>query len=200
MLLKNKTLIERLKRELRLHTDNELAKALKKTSQQMYSLKRSKLKLIEEIVYYGIKNKLNFNNIFHPRKQAYIDTTCKVLMAEDIFSYCFNAQETLYNLPTYTLPILTQSNLGFQVIHQNMEPSIKVSSIVLVEKSNMESFVLAGIYVLQIFSSGIFITRFKKASHEWFIFENENPNFQDYYFKAHQIISVFKVNGMICKV
>lgn len=192
----NKVLIERLKKEFKVKKDLDLAEIFNVSPFVFSSWKRSKGKLIEEIVKYGVTNDLNFNKIFH-NKKSQNGRGVSILLADDLFSYYMNPKEKVTSLPKYNIPTLKEMQLGFQVISQNMEPLLTVSSLVFgveVEKSECRS---GEIYVLSILNKGIYITRFKGQLEGIYVFENDNKRFPDFTFNETDILTVFRVGSIL---
>lgn len=196
----NKSLVDRLKKELKAQKDQELAEIFNVSPFVFSSWKRSKGKLIEEVVKYGVNNNLNFNNIFHNEEMKGEDNGVFVLMAEDLFSYYLNPREVISKLPKYNIPNINQSKMGFQVISQNMEPTLQVSSIVFGGEIDINKLRTKEIYVVSILNKGIFITRFKEQNDNLYVFENDNERFTGFSFTRNEIATIFKVNGVLAKL
>ncbi|SFJ70302.1 hypothetical protein [Myroides guanonis] len=196
----NKSLVDRLKKELKAQKDQELAEIFNVSPFVFSSWKRSKGKLIEEVVKYGVNNNLNFNNIFHNEEMKGEDNGVFVLMAEDLFSYYLNPREVISKLPKYNIPNINQSKIGFQVISQNMEPTLQVSSIVFGGEIDINKLRTKEIYVVSILNKGIFITRFKEQNDNLYVFENDNERFTGFSFTRNEIATIFKVNGVLAKL
>lgn len=196
----NKSLVDRLKKELKAQKDQELAEIFNVSPFVFSSWKRSKGKLIEEVVKYGVNNNLNFNNIFHNEEMKGEDNGVFVLMAEDLFSYYLNPREVISKLPKYNIPNINQSKIGFQVISQNMEPTLQVSSIVFGGEIDINKLRTKEIYVVSILNKGIFITRFKEQIDNLYVFENDNERFTGFSFTRNEIATIFKVNGVLAKL
>ncbi len=196
----NKSLVDRLKKELKAQKDQELAEIFNVSPFVFSSWKRSKGKLIEEVVKYGINNNLNFNSIFHNDEKKDEYNGVFVLMAEDLFSYYLNPIEAVSKLPKYNIPIISQSKIGFQVISQNMEPTLQVSSIVFGGEIDINQLKTKEIYVVSILNKGIFITRFKEQNDSVYIFENDNERFAAFTFSKNEIAAIHKVNGVLAKL
>lgn len=195
----NKHLVDSLKKELKVQKDQELAKIFEVTPFVFSSWKRSKSKLIEETVRYGIVHGLDFNTIFHGENNIE-GKDISVLMAEDLFSYYLDPKKTVSSLPKYTIPVVLKSSIGFQVISQNMEPRLEVSSLVFGTESKLIDLVYNEIYVISVLNKGIFITRFKEQQGLQYIFENDNKRFPDFSFAKDTIVSVFKVNSVLGRI
>lgn len=196
----NKSLVDRLKKEFKAQKDQELAEIFNVSPFVFSSWKRSKGKLIEEVVKYGINNNLNFNSIFHNDEKKDEYNGVFVLMAEDLFSYYLNPIEAVSKLPKYNIPIISQSKIGFQVISQNMEPTLQVSSIVFGGEIDINQLKTKEIYVVSILNKGIFITRFKEQNDSVYIFENDNERFAAFTFSKNEIAAIHKVNGVLAKL
>lgn len=196
----NKSLVNRLKKELKAQKDQELAEIFNVSPFVFSSWKRSKGKLIEEVVKYGVNNNLNFNSIFHSEEMKGENNGVFVLMAEDLFSYYLNPTEAISKLPRYSIPIINQSKMGFQVISQNMEPTLQVSSIVFGNEIDINQLRTKEIYIVSILNKGIFITRFKEQSDNLYFFENDNERFTGFSFSRNEIVTIFKVNGVLSKL
>lgn len=193
----NIELVERLKKELNVTKDLDLAKFFDVTPFIFSSWKRSKARLIEEVVKYGVENKLDFNKIFYDEEVgSKKECVIPIFMANDLFEYCFNPAKEASDLPWYSLLDSIKEDVGFQSISQNMEPTIRVSSIVFGKKTLLENLNPNEICILHTKTKGIYISRFlsKKASD--YIFVNDNVLFEDFEFSEEEIVNVFKVSGV----
>lgn len=192
----NKILIERLKKEFKVKKDLDLAEIFNVSPFIFSSWKRSKGKLIEEIVKYGVVSDLNFNKIFHNKKSSN-GRGVSILLADDLFSYYMNPKEKVSSLPKYNIPTLRETQLGFQVISQNMEPLLTVSSLVFGVEVAKNEYRSGEIYVLSILNKGIYITRFKAKQEGMYLFENDNKLFPDFVFSEAAILTAFRVSSIL---
>lgn len=193
----NNGLVRRLKKELKVEKDLDLAEIFNVSPFMFSSWKRSKRRLIEEIVKYGVKNHLDFNKIFHSEaKEQLLEGETPVLMAEDLFEYCLSPAMKQDLAARYKLPIITGDTIGFQIISKNMEPRIPISSIVFGKDTKLDLLKYRDICVIHTASKGLFVNRYVERIEEECVFTNDNELFNDLRFREEEIISVFKVNGV----
>lgn len=198
----NELLIEQLKTKLEVKKDQELASEFNVTPFVFSAWKRSRYKLLYETVRYGLQNNLDFNKMFHGQ-EGEIESkhaSVRVLRAEDLFSYYLNPEEKLATQQRHIISFLEESTIGFQMISQNMEPNIAVSSYVFGSPIELSSMEIGGIYILNIEGKGIYITRFSGLGNDCYNFDNDNPKFSSYSFLEKNIVQVFKVEGSYKKV
>lgn len=195
----NQMLVKRLKKVFKVNKDVELAEKFEVDPIVFSSWKRSKGRLIEEIVRMGVDNDLDFNSLFHKEKRRDEDREVTVLMAEDLYSYYLNPEGAVALLPKYKMPVMIDSKLGFQVISRNMEPSLKVSSIVFGMGIALHDLEKGAMYVLHVANRGIYISRFKEQFESTFVFSNDNELFPDEQIGDRNIVSIYKVNAVLNK-
>lgn len=195
----NKDLVRRLKKEFKVEKDQELAEVFNVSPFIFSSWKRSKGKLIEEVVKFGVENRLNFNSVFHGKKEEK-EGGVPILLADDLFSYYLNPEEKTASLSRYNIPTVRESELGFQVISQNMEPLLTVSSLVFGSEISRDEMRENEVYVLSVLKKGIYITRFAERRVDSYIFKNDNTRFPDFVFNVKDIVSVFKVNEILVRL
>lgn len=193
----NSTLVRRLKEQFKVKQDRDLAEIFNVSPFMFSAWKRSKGRLIEEVVKYGVKNHLDFNKIFHSEvKEQLLQGETPVLMAEDLFEYCLNPVKKQDLATRYKLPIITGDTIGFQIISKNMEPRIPISSIVFGKEAKLDLLRYRDICVIHTSSKGLFVSSYVERIEEEYIFTNDNEAFNDLRFKEEEIISVFKVNSV----
>lgn len=191
----NKALVERLKKEFAVQKDQDLAEIFNVTPFVFSSWKRSKGKLLEEVVKYGVKNNLDFNKVLLDRGER--ESFVTILMSEDLFEYCMNPKEKVAQLSKKNAPMTKINDIGFQVISQNMEPTITVSSIVFGKETTLDELKFGAFYVIHIDKKGIFISRFYERIKDAFIFVNDNESFEKFSFSKQNIVGVFMMNKIL---
>ncbi|SFI80288.1 S24/S26 family peptidase [Myroides guanonis] len=191
----NKILVDRLKREFGVTKDLDIAERFNVTPFVFSSWKRSKGKLLEEVVRYGIKNNLDFNKVLLGKGGKESSTT--ILMSEDLFEYCMNPKEKVAQLSKKNAPMTKINDIGFQVISQNMEPTITVSSIVFGKETTLDKLKFGAVYVIHVDKKGIFISRFYERIKDVFIFVNDNESFEKFSFSKENIVGVFVMDKIL---
>lgn len=193
----NELLIEQLKSKLDVKKDQELASVFNVTPFVFSAWKRSRYKLLYETIRYGLQNNLDFNSMFYGLEESMDKryASVRVLRAEDLFSYYLNPEEQVTDKQRYVISFLEESTIGFQVISQNMEPNIVVSSYVFGSPIQLENIEIGNIYILNIKEKGIFMTRFSGQVKSDYHFDNDNPKFNAYSFKGEDIVEVFRVEA-----
>lgn len=192
----NKTLVERLKIELGVTKDQDLAVLFGVTPFIFSAWKRSKGKLIEEVVKYGIQNNLDFNKVFYEEEELSVeDTSTPIVMAEDLFEYCLSPMKVREEMPRYSFPRMSEHSIGFQVISQNMEPTIIVGAIALGEEVVLSNINTWDICILHTTNKGIYMSRFLEKREDIYCFVNDNVIFGRVEFTEEEILSVFKVSS-----
>lgn len=193
----NKALVERLKKELGVTKDQDLAMLFGVTPFVFSSWKRSKGKLTEEVVKYGIQNKLDFNKVFYQEVEEgpLEDVSTPIIMAEDLFEYCLSPAKVKDDVARYNFPRIGENSIGFQVISQNMEPTISVGAIALGKEVELSDVSTWNICILHTTNKGIYISRFLEKREEFYCFVNDNELFGRVEFREEEVISVFKVSS-----
>lgn len=197
----NSTLVRRLKEQFKVKQDRDLAEIFNVSPFMFSAWKRSKGRLIEEVVKYGVKNHLDFNKIFYNeevdvKKKPVLGDPIPVVMANDLFEYSLDPNKVINRLFRYSFPKTSSNNIGFQIISQNMEPTIMVSSIVLGEAVLLENLRVGDVYVLHTTTKGIYVSRFLRERDTKHLFVNDNSLYEDVEFTKEEIINVFKVDGV----
>lgn len=198
-------LITVLKKELDVSQDKELAYKFNVTPNTLSAWKRSKGKLIEQVVKLSVHHGLDVNKIFslsekNKGKKLDDSNSFPILMADDLFSYYLNPDDILDELPRYSFPSNESYKIGFQLISQNMEPTIKVSSLVFGYETDLSKIKSGEVYAIMVKKGGIFISRFLEIENERYVFQNDNSNFKEFIIESNQIVSVFQINGMLSRL
>ncbi len=193
----NELLVEKLKLKLDFKKDQELASIFNVTPFVFSTWKKSRYKLLYETIRYGLENNLDFNSIFYDFKETIEEkhNSVRVLHAEDLFSYYINSEEPDTNQKRHIISFLEDSTIGFQVISQNMEPKIAISSYVFGKPIKLEELENNKIYILNVKDKGIYISRFTNRQDGYCNFDNDNPKFSSYSFMENDIMEVFNVEG-----
>ena len=193
----NELLVEKLKLKLDFKKDQELASIFNVTPFVFSTWKKSRYKLLYETIRYGLKNNLDFNSIFYDFENGIEEkyNSVRVIHAEDLFSYYLNSEEKKADEKRHVISFLEDSTIGFQVISQNMEPKIAISSYVFGKPVELEELESNKIYILNVKDKGIFISRFTDRFEGYCNFDNDNPKFSSYSFMENDIMEVFNVEG-----
>lgn len=194
----NNNIIKNLKKEFKVSKDQDIAEIFEVSPFVFSSWKRSKSRLIEEIVKYGVKHNLNFNRIFHVDKSNVINEI-PILLADQLFSYYMNPEETVSKLPLFNIPVVDKSSLGFQIISQNMEPTLNVSDIVFANQISNTFLRPKDVYVINVKDKGIFIMRLKNQNSDIYRFENDNNSYPDMDVKEKDIVRLYKINAVLSR-
>ncbi|WP_430615272.1 helix-turn-helix domain-containing protein [Flavobacterium sp. JP2137] len=204
-MLDTNIILKRLKSLLNVKTDLQLSKILKVKPNTISSWKKRNSMQFESVVdvceihnidlnelLYGI-NKLRpqYNSAEGDDK-----TGVKMITSDMQFQYVLESNKILPTLYSYHFPHMEQCEVAFQVISENMLPTIRVSSFVICQKAQVQNLVEGAVYVLVDFHKGIFVHRFKSLLNaDELLFTNDNSFFNDKIFRKENVGELWEVKG-----
>lgn len=197
-----KGVIKRLKEFLKIKTDLELATILGVKPNTISSWKKRNSLQFETIIDLSKKNKIDLNELFYSDVVNYKSEKqknskeVKLVSSELHFQYLLDSKDTLASLPTYDFPFLEDVEIGFQVISENMVPTVRVSSYVICKRSELNILKPLEIYVLHLKNKGLFVYRFEREEVSGtLVFGSDNRAFNEIEINPHDIEEIFVVRG-----
>ncbi len=193
----NELLLKRLKKRLKVEKDKELAEIFNVSTFIFSRWKKSRYKLLYESVKYGLENKIDFNSLFYDlgETEKSVSDYVRVIHADDLFSYYLNPDDEMAFERKNTISFLENATIGFQIISQNMEPCIAVSSYVFGKPIALSQLEINNVYILNVKNRGICVVRFSGESNGSYNFENDNRKFEPCTYSQKNIIEVFLVES-----
>lgn len=197
-------LVKILKTEFKVNKDKELASIFNVTPNTFSIWKKNKEKMMEQVIKLGIEKDLDINKIFMLCKGGNLESKTggcfPILMADNLYSYYLNPSEIVRDIPKCLIPGDNNYKIGFQLISQNMEPTIKVSSLVFGHEVGVSDLREKEVYAFVVKDAGFFISRFGRSEEKGYVFENDNDRYEDFIFDKNMITSIFKIKGVLSKV
>lgn len=197
-----KGVIRRLKEFLKIKTDLELATILGVKPNTISSWKKRNSLQFETIIELCKKSNIDLNELFYSDVINYkserqkTSKEVKLVSSEMHFQYLLDSKETLDSLSVFNFPFLEDVEIGFQVISENMVPTVRVSSYVICKKIELSAIKPLDIYVLHLKNKGLFVYRFEREEvNGTLIFGSDNRAFQDTEINPSDIEEVFVVRG-----
>ncbi len=197
--------LNRLKLYLNVKTDLQLSTLLKVKPNTITSWKKRNSLQFESIIDICEINEIDLNELFYGINRLKTvqnnddveeKTGVKMITSDLQFQYLLEAKTLMPNMTPYYFPFLEQCEIAFQVITENMTPTIGVSTFVICQRVALEQLVEGRIYVLVKNKKGIFIMRFKAAVNEYELaFTNDNSSFRDKIIKTDRIGEYWEVKG-----
>lgn len=197
-----KDIIKRLKEFLKIKTDLELSIILGVKPNTISSWKKRNSLQFETIIDLCKRNKIDLNSLFYAdgttlkAEKKKNNKEIKLVSSEMHFQYLIDSKDTLGSLPVFNFPFLDDVEIGFQVISENMIPTVRVSSYVICKQVSFDEVKPLEIYVLNLKNKGLFVYRFKKEEiNGHLVFSSDNLAFEDIEISANEIQEVFVVRG-----
>lgn len=197
--------LNRLKLYLNVKTDVQLSTLLNVKPNTITSWKKRNSLQFESIIDICELNQVDLNELFyginklrvaHSEVDGEDKNGVKMITSDLQFQYLLESKVIMPNLTPYYFPFLEKCEIAFQVITENMAPTIGVSSFVICQKVAIEHLVEGRIYVLVKNKKGIFIMRFKTVVNEYELaFTNDNSAFKDKIVKTDRIREFWEVKG-----
>lgn len=215
----NHQLIESLKKELKLEKDKDLADIFNISPSVFSSWKRSKGKLLEEIVRYGIKNQLDFNRVFHNEaKFEFLNgerrrtiekelgtngsveekvslglsrrfTLLPLVLYEDMFSLVVDYDANLSRLKKIIFPKFDDSTMVFDI--NRMLIFVSNYDIRLLEKDVL--------CIVLLRNRGLFYGSFVKMDTDLWTFKEGTYMYSVLNFRRDEVVRLFKVNSILSR-
>lgn len=197
-----KGVIKRLKELLKIKTDLELATILGVKPNTISSWKKRNSLQFETIIELCKENNIDLNELFYSDVVNYKSEKqknskeVKLVSSELHFQYLLDSKDTLESLPIFNFPFLEDVEIGFQVISENMVPTVRVSSYVICKRLDLKSIKPLEIYVIHLKNKGLFVHRFERVElNGTLIFGSDNRAFSDIEINPRDIEEVFVVRG-----
>lgn len=197
-----KGIIKKLKGFLKIKTDLELSNILGVKPNTISSWKKRNSLQFESIIELCEKHRIDLNELFYSERVMYKNEKTKsakevrLVSSELHFQYLLDPQSTLESLPIFNFPFLEDVEIGFQVISENMAPTVRVSSYVICKEVALDTIRSLEIYVLHLKGKGLFVYRFKRVQDNgYLVFESYNQAFEDIEISPNDIMGVFVVKG-----
>ncbi|MFD0701701.1 LexA family transcriptional regulator [Myroides pelagicus] len=193
--------IKKLKKMLGIKTDLELSNILNVKPNTISSWKKRDSLQYDSIIELCEKNKINLNDLFYSDSSCLFpindqSRTVKVIPADHHFEYFLNPDKALASAPTYIFPTTEEVDTAFQVITENMYPTIKVSSYVITKKITLRDLHPWHLYLFTLENRGIMIYRFKRTLENGkLLFISDNTNFENLEVNPKEIKELFCVRG-----
>ncbi|MBB1140568.1 helix-turn-helix domain-containing protein [Myroides sp. WP-1] len=195
-------IIRKLKQLLGFKTDLELANLLGIKPNTLSSWKIRETLRYDKIIEICRKNKIDLNEVFlvHPNAVYNVDMdnrVVKMIAADHHIEYCINPKKCLATSPSYVFPTEEEVNIGFQIVVENMYPTIKVGSYVLSKKIDISEIKPWHIYVIIIEQRGVLCYRFKRWTEDAnLLFISDNPVFENLTLQPSDIREMFIIHGI----
>lgn len=197
-----KGVIKRLKDFLNIKTDLELSQVLGVKPNTISSWKKRNSLQFETIIALCKKNNIDLNDLFYSESNAFkpeiskISKEVRLISSEIYFQYLMDPVATVNNLPIYSFPFAEDVEIGFQVISENMAPTVRVTSYVICKSVAPSNFQVGEIFVLHLANKGLFVHRFKREdSNGKLVFSSDNAAFEDITIDRSDIVGAFIVKG-----
>ena len=195
-------IIKKLKSFLNIKTDLELAEILDVKPNTISSWKKRNSLQFETIIGLCKEHKIDLNELFYSDYTLFKaqknknSKEVKLISSELHFQYLLDPEKTLAQLPYYNFPFIEDVEIGFQVISENMTPSIRVSSFAICKPTTIDQIISLEIYVLILKNKGLFVMRFKKITPDGqLMFVSDNSTFDATLIDREDIKSIFVVKG-----
>lgn len=204
-MLDTNIILKRLKSLLNVKTDLQLSKILKVKPNTISSWKKRNSMQFESVIDVCEVHHIDLNDLLYgvnklrPQYNT-VEGKDKIgvrMITSDLqFQYVLEAKKILPTLYSYHFPFLDNCEVAFQVISENMTPTVRVSSFVICQKANIANMTEGGIYVLVDDHKGIFVHRFKTVLNvDELLFTNDNSFFNDKIYRKDRIGELWEVKG-----
>ncbi len=204
-MLDTNIVLKRLKSHLNVKTDLQLSKILKVKPNTISSWKKRNSMQFESVIDVCEMHNIDLNELLYGvnklRAEYYAvegkeKSGVKMISSDMQFQYVLESEKILPTLHAYHFPFLEQCEIAFQVISENMTPTVRVSSFAICQKANLLNLVEGNIYVLVDYHKGIFVHRFKSALNaEELLFTNDNSFFNDKIFRKDSIGELWELKA-----
>lgn len=195
-------IIKKLKKFLKIKTDLELAEILNVKPNTISSWKKRNSLQFENIISLCKKYKIDLNELFYADYEMFRvqknkhAKDVKLISSELHFQYLLDPDRTTASLPSYCFPFSDDVEIAFQVISENMMPTIRVSSYVICKRVNLEQLISLEIYVVILKEKGLFVMRYKKRSIDGtLLFVSDNNAFDSVSICPTEIKEIFVAKG-----
>ncbi|MCS4238253.1 helix-turn-helix domain-containing protein [Myroides odoratus] len=193
--------ITRLKQLLGYKNDLQLAEVLDIKPNTLSTWKKRETLAYDKIIEVCKKYKIDLNDLFltHPNSILNInleDRRVKMISVDHHIEYFLNPEKCYGTSPSCVFPIAEEVDMAFQIGVENMFPTVKVSSYVLVKKIALQDILPWQIYVLVVENRGILCYRFKQYTAEGNLFlVSDNFAFENLEIRPEDVREVFCIHG-----
>ncbi|MHC5201699.1 helix-turn-helix domain-containing protein [Myroides sp. LJL119] len=201
-MLDTSKILRRVKKMVGIKTDLELSKLLNVKPNTISSWKKRNSLQYEAIIELCAKYKIDLNELFFSDYHkvstgAHVHGRVKMITVDQHLEYFLNPEEVLRNAPSYVFPTTEPVDFAVQVASENMYPTIRVSSYVLLKKVEVQSVQPFHIYLYILQGKGIFMFRFKRLTQECnLLFTSDNPNIGNTEVDPSQIREIYEVKAL----
>ncbi|QQU02253.1 helix-turn-helix domain-containing protein [Myroides odoratus] len=193
--------ITRLKQLLGYKNDLQLAEVLDIKPNTLSTWKKRETLAYDKIIEVCKKYKIDLNDLFltHPNSILNInleDRRVKMISVDHHIEYFLNPEKCYGTSPSCVFSIAEEVDMAFQIGVENMFPTVKVSSYVLVKKIALQDILPWQIYVLVVENRGILCYRFKQYTAEGNLFlVSDNFAFENLEIRPEDVREVFCIHG-----
>lgn len=193
--------ITRLKQLLGYKSDLELAQVLEIKPNTLSTWKKRETLAYDKIIAVCKKYKIDLNDLFLAQPNAILninldDRRVKMISVDHHIEYFLNPEKCCGTSPSCVFPIAEEVDMAFQIGVENMFPTIKVSSYVLVKKIELQELLPWQIYVFVVENRGILCYRFKKHMEDGNLFlVSDNSAFENLEIRPEEVREVFCIHG-----
>ncbi|MBW3517589.1 helix-turn-helix domain-containing protein [Flavobacterium sp. NKUCC04_CG] len=185
-------------------TDLQLSKILKVKPNTISSWKKRNSMQFDSVIDVCETHHIDLNELLYGVNKLKLpyaaegkdNVGVKMISSDMQFQYVLQSEKILPSLRAYHFPFLDHCEIAFQVISENMTPTIRVSSFAICQKANLLGLVEGNIYVLVDFNKGIFLHRFKSVLNaEELLFTSDNSFFNDKIFRRESIGELWEIKA-----
>ncbi|WP_255555079.1 helix-turn-helix domain-containing protein [Flavobacterium sp. NKUCC04_CG] len=203
-MLDTNIILKRLKTHLNVKTDLQLSKILKVKPNTISSWKKRNSMQFDSVIDVCETHHIDLNELLYGVNKLKLpyaaegkdNVGVKMISSDMQFQYVLQSEKILPSLRAYHFPFLDHCEIAFQVISENMTPTIRVSSFAICQKANLLGLVEGNIYVLVDFNKGIFLHRFKSVLNaEELLFTSDNSFFNDKIFRRESIGELWEIKA-----
>lgn len=193
--------ITRLKQLLGYRNDLELAQVLDIKPNTLSTWKKRETLAYDKIIEVCKKNKIDLNDLFLTNPHSILninleDRRVKMISVDHHIEYFLNPEKCYSTSPSCIFPIAEEVDMAFQIGVENMSPTVKVSSYVLVKRIALKDILPWQIYVFVVENRGILCYRFKHVTPEGNLFlVSDNFAFENLEIRPEDVREVFCIHG-----
>lgn len=193
--------ITRLKQLLGYKNDLQLAEVLEIKPNTLSTWKKRETLAYDKIIEVCKKYKIDLNDLFltHPNSILNInleDRRVKMISVDHHIEYFLNPEKCYATSPSCIFPIAEEVDMAFQIGVENMAPTVKVSSYVLVKKIALQDILPWQICVFIVENRGILCYRFKHFTTEGnLLLVSDNFAFENLEIRPEDVREVFCIHG-----
>lgn len=198
------SVIERLKKSLKIKTDIELSEFLNVKPNTISTWKKRNSVDFDSIITICELYELDLNEIFLNKKKTSGYTNATPLISREVqFQYTKGNDDNtslLDILPKFNFPFIAEENSRvFQVVSNNMFPIIEENSFVICESIDVDKIENDSIVVVVSKEKGLFVNRISKSDYNdnIFVLSNENDLYCNMKIDISEITEVWAIRGIL---